>query len=108
MRPRFDFSRTPRPDRHGPGRGLALTGGPRSLVIPPIGPSDRTPFPLNRPGSSEGLQPLNLLRVRFRRVRNGFGEPVSLAHTSCVTPAVHWVPPSSGRGASVDSLVVLN
>ncbi len=100
LEPRFPH--VPRPDPSGPRRGLVLEGGPGAFIRPSPPVDDVTGLALD-PARGGRFQRLEKVQIRFRELRNGFGEPVSLAQISCL-------PRESDRASSgpVPTLVFCN
>ncbi len=97
-------SHVPRSGPLGPQRGLVLVGGPRSFLPPSNPPFD----PVLRP-SEPRFRNLARVRVRFRRLANGFGDPLWVAQVSCLPSRLRplGVSPGHSEAPSTVRTVVL-
>jgi len=99
-------SHVPRSGPLGPQRGLVLIGGPHSFLRPSNPPFD----PVLRP-SDPRFRNLERVRVRFRRLANGFGDPLWVAQVSCLPGRLTPLGVTSGQteaSATVRTLVLQN
>lgn len=93
----------------GPQRGLVLIGGPRSFLRPSDPPFDRALRP-----SDPRFRNLERVRVRFRRLVNGFGDTLWVAQVSCLPGRLTRLGVTSGHtehteaSATVRTLVLQN